>query len=177
MQSNQEEYTTLDVWKHYGLMNEQTIKECNEHTIKHWNDYAKRIKEQYDEGEKEQDYIYVIAMGDPQDMHEDKDIYYKIGLSNNPQSRLTKMKNGNPMPLNFVYIQPLKAGLNRYWAHRIETKIHRLVGSHYAFRVKGRKEWYNGKFWILHEEIFALDAPYNGQNDIFKEHFAYFNKK
>lgn len=65
--------------------------------------------------------------------------YYKIGVSQNPESRVNSMKSGNPFGISLIHSRQIKE------AEYLERVLHTIMPE--QLRLKG--EWYKlNRFWL-----------------------------
>lgn len=92
-----------------------------------------------------------------------EDGYYKIGVSKNPQKRLSTLQTGNPSELKLINIYESKN------AKRIEKKLHSLFSS---FKKEG--EWFD--FGLMEELSFIEKCKLIDDNIEFIKKHNYFGK-
>ena len=113
-----------------------------------------RLKKQHERDTKEKGYLYLIRCGD----------YYKIGITQNIEQRLSSFKTSIPFDIELV----LKEKFNYIYKSKIERELHK------EFKHKLHKgEWYN----LDKGDIDKIKQRLNGykQMDIFKD--GYYEEK
>lgn len=80
---------------------------------------------------RKRNYIYFVSDELPTEDEDDKEIFVKIGITNNPASRLRKLQVGNPRKLHLIHLEALEEDVSRKHAMHIEKDLHSI---HNRFR-------------------------------------------